>query len=136
MYKSYSKFRQRFKESYTVDLGAGKKTGNTRKGKSRKIAAEKEARELLKITGIKINLRENIERLKKSKLALERQIANRQKLEEKIASARSLDFLRRHETWLQECIQKIADIENSIRKIESWIEDDKNKLKKILGIQS
>lgn len=133
MYKSYSKFRQRFKESNTVDLGAGKKTGNSLKAKSRKAADERKARITLKIIGVKLNLRENIERLKKSKLALERQFENRKKLEDKIASARSLDFLRRHETWLKECNQKIADIESSIKKIESWVEEDIKKLNKIRG---
>lgn len=77
---------------------------------------------------IRANIEKNKESLRKAEDALERQKQHRRKLEDDISSAYSDSFRERAEGWLDECNDKISDIEDSINRLESWIQEGKDKL--------
>lgn len=77
---------------------------------------------------IKANIEKNKESLRKAEDALERQKQHRRKLEDDISSAYSDSFRERAEDWLDECNDKISDIEDSIDRLQSWIQEGKDKL--------
>lgn len=77
---------------------------------------------------IRANIEKNKESLRKAEDALDRQKQHRRKLQDDISSAYSDSFRERAEGWLDECNDKISDIENSIDRIESWIREGKDKL--------
>jgi hypothetical protein len=77
---------------------------------------------------IEANIEKNKESLRKAEDALERQKQHRRKLQDDISSAYSDSFRERAEGWLDECNNKISDIEDSIERLESWIQEDKDKL--------
>jgi hypothetical protein len=77
---------------------------------------------------IQANVEKNKESLRKAEDALERQKQHRSKLQDDISSAYSDGFRERAEGWLDECNDKISDIESSIDRIETWIQEGKDKL--------
>lgn len=77
---------------------------------------------------IKANIEKNRENLDKARDALERQKQRRRDLEDQIASAWSDGFRERAEGWLDECNEKISDIEDSIDRIKGWIDDGESRL--------
>jgi hypothetical protein len=77
---------------------------------------------------IQANIEKNKESLRKAEDALDRQKQHRRKLEDDIASAYSDSFRERAEGWLDECNDKITDIEDSIQRLESWIQEGRDKL--------
>lgn len=81
---------------------------------------------------IEANLDKNRDQLRKAVDALERQKAHRRDLEEKISSAWNDTYRDRAEGWLDETNDKIADIEQSIERIEGWIEEGRSKLNSFL----
>lgn len=77
---------------------------------------------------IQANLQKNIERLNKATEALERQHRRASELRHKIATAWNEDFASRASGWLAEAEAKIADIEASIARCQTWIEEDESRL--------
>ena len=77
---------------------------------------------------IEANIDKNKESLRKAEDALDRQKQHRRDLEDKISSAYSDSFRERAEGWLDECNDKISDIEASIDRLESWIQEGRDKL--------
>ena len=77
---------------------------------------------------IRANIEKNKESLRKAEDALERQKQHRRDLQDQISSAWSDSFRERAEGWLDECNDKISDIEDSIDRLESWIQEGKDKL--------
>lgn len=77
---------------------------------------------------IEANIEKNEESLRKAENALDRQKQHRSKLEDDISSAYSDSFRERAEGWLDECNDKISDIEDSIEKLESWIQEGRERL--------
>jgi len=75
------------------------------------------------------NIENNREKLEKAEQALAKQESHRDDLEEKLESAYSESFRERCEGWLDECNEKIRDIESYIDKIKSWIEDGEDRLR-------
>jgi chromosome segregation ATPase len=74
---------------------------------------------------IEANIEKNRASLRKAEDALERQKQHRRKLEDDISSAYSDSFRDRAEGWLSECNDKISDIEESIERLESWVQEGK-----------
>ncbi|MBS1793150.1 MAG: hypothetical protein JSS81_04815 [Acidobacteria bacterium] len=77
---------------------------------------------------IQANIDKNRVSLRKAEDALERQKQRRSDLEDQISSAWSDSFRERAEGWLDECNYKISDIEDSISRLESWIQEGEDKL--------
>lgn len=77
---------------------------------------------------IEANIEKNRENLRKAEEALERQKQRRSDLEDQISSAWSDSFRERAEGWLDECNNKISDIEDSIDRLEGWIREGEDKL--------
>lgn len=77
---------------------------------------------------IEANIEKNKESLVKAQDALDRQKQHRSKLQDDISSAYSDSFRERAEGWLDECNDKISDIEDSIQRLESWIQEGREKL--------
>lgn len=75
------------------------------------------------------NIQKNEERLAKATDALHRQHEHRSNLHDQIADARSDDFRDRASGWLAEAEDKISDIEESVKRLEQWIEEDRAKLR-------
>lgn len=117
MYKSYSKYRQHYKEKRTLDLGAGAKQAGI-PGKIEDHTIDK----------VKANIEINKGRLLKATNALERQKVNCKNLEKKIKNTRSIDNKQCCKERLQECKNKIESIKASIDQIEGWIREDSDKL--------
>lgn len=77
---------------------------------------------------IRANIEKNRERLAKATDALERQRERAAELRSKIAETRSDKWSQIFEDWLSETERKIDDIEESVRRLEAWIEEDGRKL--------
>jgi hypothetical protein len=75
------------------------------------------------------NIENNREKLEKAERALTKQESHRDDLEEKLESAYSDGFRERCEGWLDECNDKINDIESYIDKLKGWIEDGEDRLR-------
>ncbi|MCR8559303.1 hypothetical protein KXD93_16720 [Mucilaginibacter sp. BJC16-A38] len=75
------------------------------------------------------NIENNREKLEKAEHALAKQELHRDDLEEKLESAYSDSFRERCDGWLDECKEKISDIESYIDKLKSWIYDGEDRLR-------
>ena len=76
------------------------------------------------------NIENNKEKLDKAERTLLNQELHRDDLEKKIESAYSNSFRERCEGWLDECNEKISDIESYIDRLKNWIEDGEDRLRK------
>ena len=74
------------------------------------------------------NIEENRQRLAKAADALSRCRRQSDDLRAKIANAWSDNFRDRHEQWLSEALDREADIERSISRIQEWIEEGERRL--------
>jgi hypothetical protein len=76
---------------------------------------------------------ENIEKLEgrlgSATSALKRHEARLEKLQSDLDNARSESFKERCSGWIEECEEKIADIQGSISRLTSWIDEEKAKLR-------
>lgn len=78
---------------------------------------------------IRANLESNYERHRRASEALERLRRHADNLRDRIASAWNRNWAAGAERRLCELEGKIADIEDSLQKIEEWIREDENRLK-------
>lgn len=78
---------------------------------------------------IEANIAANRERYAKCANALARQREHESKLESDIADARSRSFRERAEGWLEECRDKIRDMESSLERIQGWIDEGEEQLR-------
>jgi len=96
------------------------------------LAAERQRQFQSKRDELRANARRNIDenrqRLAKAADALSRCRRQRDDLREKIANAWSDNFRDRHEQWLSEALDREADIERSISRIQGWIEEGERRL--------
>jgi hypothetical protein len=84
---------------------------------------------------IEANISNNQTKKAKAEDALERAEANISKLDEMLENARGDDHRERVEGWLAEAHTKKESIEQSIRRIEEWIEQDEHRRADILSKQ-
>ena len=78
---------------------------------------------------VEANISKLESRLGKAKTALERQEANLDKLRDDYANAWSDGFRERCSEWIDECEEKISDIKADIDKVETWIDEERAKLR-------
>jgi DNA repair exonuclease SbcCD ATPase subunit len=71
----------------------------------------------------------NREKLEKAEDALERMERAKSDLEDKIDKAYSDNYRERHQEWLDELEDKIADKERYIQRLKEWIEEGEDKLR-------
>jgi hypothetical protein len=69
------------------------------------------------------------EKLEKAQGALARQEAHLEKLQDDYNNAWSDNFKERCSGWIEECETRISDIQESISRIESWLDEERGKLK-------
>lgn len=77
------------------------------------------------------NIEKNRAKLEKAADALERQRNRADEIRIKIATSRSEKWSEIFEQWLTECEDKIESIEETIRRFESWIEEDLERLRNL-----
>ncbi len=80
---------------------------------------------------IEANLAKNRERLQSCSEALARQRTREADLEAKIADSHNSNWREKAEGWLQECREKIADMETSLERLERWVEEGEQQLARI-----
>jgi len=83
------------------------------------------------IERIQTNLDKNRERYAHASEALRKMEYSADKLRDKISSAYTDNFRNTHSGWLSELENKISDTKNSLRKLEKWIEEDEEKLRRL-----
>jgi hypothetical protein len=104
--------------------------------KSREIRQNEYRERISGVLGrIETNISNNQEKKTKAEGALERAEANIAKLHDMLGNARGDDFRERVEGWLGEAVAKRESIEESIRRIGEWIDQDERRRTDILSKQ-
>jgi len=99
------------------------------KSRSQELHEAKEERKDSAKNKLIENIENNKEKLEKAERALAHQESHRDELEENLRSAYSDSYRERCEGWLDECREKISDIESYSDKLKGWIEDGEDRLR-------
>ncbi|MEM6719572.1 MAG: hypothetical protein AAF611_09670 [Bacteroidota bacterium] len=106
-----------------------RKNDNQRAWKEKQLAWEEKKEKSRRIKQkIEQNLEKNRSGLRKAEDALERHKERRRKLKDDIRNAYNDNWRSKAEGWLYELDNKISDIEASIDRYHSWIDEDSSKL--------